>query len=105
MAANNHEELIRNMKAVFQSIRKAGLKLTVEKCQFGVRQIEFLGRVVSPDGAAPQAQKIKSFLETKAKFPKSKKAVQRYIGFVNYYRGPGIHSKSFRKTPPILRTP
>ena len=43
IAANNATDLTRNIRAVFQCIRNAGLKLTIEKCHFGVRQVEFLG--------------------------------------------------------------
>ena len=85
IAANTTEQLIQNIRAVFKCIRKAGLKLTIEKCHFGVTQIEFLGRTITPDGVAPQDQKVKNF-RSKVRFPKSKKQVQKYIGFVNYYR-------------------
>ena len=61
------------------------MKLTIEKCHFGVRQVEFLGRTISPEGISPQARKFQNFL-AKLRFPKSKKALQRYLGFVNYYR-------------------
>ena len=84
-AANNATDLTRNIRAVFKCIRKAGLKLIIEKCHFGVRQVEFLGRTISPEGISPQARKIQNFL-AKLRFPKSKKALQRYLGFVNYYR-------------------
>ena len=53
------------------------------KCHFGVRQVEFLGRTISPEGISPQTQKIQNFLD-KFRFPKSKEALQRYLGFVNY---------------------
>ena len=85
IAANNATDLTRNIRAVFKCIRQAGLKLTIEKCHFGVRQVEFLGRTISPEGISPQARKIQNFLD-KLRFPKSKKALQRYLGFVNYYR-------------------
>ena len=85
IAANNATDLTRNIRAVFKCIRQAGLKLTIEKCHFGVRQVEFLGRTISPEGISPQARKIQNFL-AKLRFPKSKKALQRYLGFVNYYR-------------------
>ena len=85
IAANNATDLTRNIRAVFQCIRIAGLKLTIEKCHFGVRQVEFLGRTISSEGVSPQAHKIQNFLN-KLRFPKSKKALQRYLGFVNYYR-------------------
>ena len=47
--------------------------------------MNFLGRTISPEGIAPQTHKVKNFL-SKLRFPKTKKALQRYLGFVNYYR-------------------
>ena len=47
--------------------------------------VEFLGTTISSEGISPQARKIQKFLD-KLGFPKSKKALQRYMGFVNYYR-------------------
>ena len=85
IAANNATDLTRNIRAVFKCIRNAGLKLTIEKCHFGVRQVEFLGRTISSEGVLPQSHKIQNFLN-KLRFPKSKKDLQRYLGFVNYYR-------------------
>ena len=85
IAANKTEQLINNTRAVFKCIRKAGLKLTIEKCHFGVTQVKFLGRTITPNGIAPQDHKITNFL-SKIRFPRSKKQVQKYIGFINYYR-------------------
>ena len=83
IAANNATDLTRNIRAVFKCIRRAGLKLTGEKSHFGDRQVEFLGRTISPDGISPQARKLQNFLD-KLRFPNSKKALQRYLVFVNY---------------------
>ena len=85
IAANNATDLTRNIRAVFKCIRQAGLKLTIEKCHFGVRQVDILGRTISPEGISPQARRIQNFLDNLS-FPKSKKALKRYLGFVNYYR-------------------
>ena len=85
IAANNATDLTRNIRPVFKCIRQAGLKLKIEKCDFRVRQVEFLGRTISPERTSPQARKIQNFLG-KLRFPKSKKALQRYHGFVNYYK-------------------
>ena len=85
IAANNTKQLCDNIRTVFECIRNAGLKLTMSKCHFGVKQVDFLGRTITPTGVAPQADKVKDFL-SKLRFPKYKKALQRYIGFVNYYR-------------------
>ena len=84
IAANNATDLSRNIWAVFKCIHQAGLKLTIEKCPFGVRQVDFLGRTISSEGVSPQSHKIRNFL-SKLIFPESKKALQRYLGFVNYH--------------------
>ena len=85
IAAINATDLTRKIRAVFKCIRQAGLKLTIEKCHFGVRQVEFLGRTMSSERLTPQSHKIQNFLG-QLRFPKSKKAFQRYLGFVNFYR-------------------
>ena len=85
IAANDAEHLIKNLRATFECIREAGLKLTMHKCHFGATEIDFLGRTITPEGVKPQKEAITNFLE-KTKFPKSKKALQRYLGFLNYYR-------------------
>ena len=85
IAANNPQQLMKNLRAVFQCLRKAGLKLSMAKCHFWVQEVDFLGRTITTKGVAPQKQKITNFLE-KVKFPRSKKALQRCIGFLNCYR-------------------
>ena len=85
IAANSVTQLIRNIRAVFEYIRQTDLKLSIDKCHSGVTQVEILGRTITPQGIAPQEHKIQKFL-TNVRIPKSKKQVQRYTGFVNYYR-------------------
>ena len=85
IAANTSEQLIENLRAVFQCLRKAGLKLSMAKWHFGVQEVNFFGRTITTKGVAPQKQKIAKFPE-KVNFPRSKKALQRCIGFLNYYR-------------------
>ena len=84
-AANDAEHLIKNLRATFECIREAGLILTMLKCHFGATEIDFRGRTITPGGVKPQKESITNFLE-KTKFPKSKKAMQRYLGFLNYYK-------------------
>ena len=57
IAANNATDLARNIRGVFKCFRQAGLKLTTEKCHFGVRQNEFLRRTISSKGVSPQSHK------------------------------------------------
>ena len=52
IAANSVTQLIRNIRAVFECIRQAGLKVSIDKCHFGVTEVEFLGRMITPQGIA-----------------------------------------------------
>ena len=62
IAANTTEQLIKSIRERFKRIRKAGLKLTIEKRHFGVTQVKFLGRTILSNGIAPQDHKVKTFL-------------------------------------------
>ena len=68
IATNSPEELKSNLREVFQCIRTAELRLTMAKCQFGAKEVEFLGRTISPASVAPQSHKIEKYLQT-LKFP------------------------------------
>ena len=57
----------------------------MHKCQFGATEINVFGRTITPAVVRPQRPQVQNFLEN-TKFPKSKKALQRYLGFLNYYR-------------------
>ena len=85
IAANNATDLTRIIRAIFKCNCQAGLKLTMERCHFGVQQFEFLGRTISQKGISPPTQKIHNLLD-KLRFLKSKKALQQYLGFLNIYR-------------------
>ena len=50
IAVENATDSTRNIRAVFKCICEAGLKPTIEEFHFGFRQVEFLGRTMSPEG-------------------------------------------------------
>ena len=96
-AANDAEQLINNLRATFQCIQKAGLNFTMHNCHFGATEIDFLGRTITPARVKPQRLRVQNFLEN-TKFRKSKKALQRYLGFLNYY-GNYIPRLSEKRSP------
>ena len=73
------------LEAVFQRIREAGMKLSMAKSHFGVQQIEYLGRTITPKGISPINEKVEKFLENLS-MPSNIKQTQRFIGFVNFYK-------------------
>ena len=60
IAANDAKQLCANIRTVFECIRNAGLKLTMCIGYFGVKQVDFLGRTITPEGVAPQAGNFES---------------------------------------------
>ena len=82
--AKNVTNFTRNIRAFIKCIHKAGLKLSIEKCHFRVGQVPFLGRTISLEQTSSQAGKIQN-IPGKRRFPKSKRPLQRGLGFVNYY--------------------
>ena len=54
-----------------------------EKCQFGVAEIDFLGHTVNYLGIRPLPAKVKAITE----YPKpvEVKALERFVGMVNFY--------------------
>ena len=55
------------------------------KSQFGVQEIEFLGRTITPKGMSPINAKVEKFLNNLS-IPSIVKQAQRFIGFVNFYK-------------------
>ena len=86
IAAIDTKQLCTNIKTVFECIRNAGLKLSMSKCHFGVKQVDFLGRTITPNGVAPQADKVKDLFPLKTSLSEIKKSVTEVIGFLHYYR-------------------
>ena len=85
IAGKTADEFIDNLEAVFQKIREAGLKLSMSKFQFGVQEIEFLGRTVTPKRISPINGKVEKFLNNLS-IPSNVKQAQRFIVFVNFYK-------------------
>ena len=61
IAANNATQLFNILRATFECIRTAGLKITMHKCPFGAKEIAFLGRTITPEGVRPQRPDPKIF--------------------------------------------
>lgn len=70
------------MHRVLNRAQKSGLKLNKNKCQFGVRDITYLGERLSEEGVQPDPEKIRAIEEMPV--PEDKKDLQRALGLVNY---------------------
>ena len=78
------EEHVECLKAVFEKISKAGLKLKPSKCEFFKSRINYLGHIVSRNGIETDPKKIEAI--QKCPRPKTAHDVCSFLGFTNYYR-------------------
>ena len=79
-----NDEFLERLELVFQRFRRYGLYLKAKKCKFGMKLIDYVGRVISAEGISMSKQKIESVI----KFPKptTEKALQSLLGLANYFR-------------------
>ena len=77
------EHLVR-LKAVFDKLKVAELKLKPSKCELFKKQINYLGHVVGQEWVATDPDKIKAVTEWPR--PTTVTEVRSFLGFVSYYR-------------------
>ena len=71
-----------DLRRVFTLLQDHGLVINLEKCQFGVSSIVFLGHQVSTKGVFPLPSKVKAITD----FPQPTFRKQlEYIGMLNFY--------------------
>ena len=63
IAANHADQFIKKLRATFECIREAVLKLAMHKCRFGATETGFLGKTITPEGVKPQKEIITNFSE------------------------------------------
>ena len=76
------EHLVR-LKAVFEQLKKAELKLKPSKCEFFKQEMTYLAHVVSKNGIQTDSKKIESI--QKWPIPTNVTEVHSFLGFTNYY--------------------
>ena len=79
------EQMIPFLRQIFDCLRKSGLRLTPQKCEFGLTSIKFLGNTKTPQGQNPETEKIEKLLKT-MKLAATVRQVKRLVGFVPFFR-------------------
>jgi hypothetical protein len=76
-----HEE---NLWIVLQRLWENQLYAKFSKCEFWIKEVPFLGHVVSPEAIAVDLGKVKEVLEWKP--PTTMSEVRSFLGLAGYYR-------------------
>jgi len=75
-----HDELV---EEVLRRLEENDLFVKPEKCKWKVREVEFLGVVISPKEVEMQKEKVEGVLNWPAS--RNIKEVQKFLGLANYY--------------------
>ena len=73
-----------HLHAVLGALSNARLYAKLEKCEFGLKWVKFLGHVVSENGIAMDPDKVKAMADWPT--PKTTAHIRSFLGLVNYYR-------------------
>ncbi|XP_060799313.1 retrovirus-related Pol polyprotein from transposon opus isoform X1 [Neoarius graeffei] len=76
-----HEE---RLLKVLDRLRDEGLKLSLDKCQFGRTSVNYVGHIVSQDGIATDPSKIEAVVSWPR--PQTVTELRSFLGFCGYYR-------------------
>ena len=69
---------------ILEQMRRCNLRLQPDKCQFLMKEVTYLGHILSESGVRLDPEKIKVLQEYQ--HPKNVKSLQSFLGFCNYYR-------------------
>ncbi|KZR99966.1 Uncharacterized protein APZ42_003943, partial [Daphnia magna] len=80
----NFKEHQERLEAVLAAFQRAKITLNVEKCNFCVSHVKFLGHLVDGDGLRPDQQKIAAL--DKFPTPVDVTSLKSFLGLASYYR-------------------
>ena len=84
VAAETFEEMLENLRIVYERFRQANLKLNAKKCEIMRKRIRFLGVYLTEEGVEVDQEKTNAI--RKMPYPKTKKQVQRALGGFSWWR-------------------
>lgn len=94
--SDTEEEHVNHVSQVLQALEDANLFLDIMQCEFHVREVKYLGLIVSTDGIRMDMEKVEAVLAWPR--PNNLKDVEKFLGFCNFYLR-FISSYSFKAQP------
>jgi hypothetical protein len=73
-----------HLRKVFQRLRENKLYAKLEKCEFGVTEVNFLGHRIIQESLKMNDHKVKAIMDWEP--PKSVPALRSFLGLASYYR-------------------
>ena len=78
------QDHLHHLRLVFQVLLNNQLYAKKSKCSFGVKEVEYLGHIVSAEGVSVDKKKIQAILDWPV--PKALRAWRGFLGLTGHYR-------------------
>ncbi|CAB4419687.1 unnamed protein product [Rhizophagus irregularis] len=82
--SRDFEEHLEHVDRVLNKLGENNMIAKLKKCQFGLRNINFLGHIVGKDGLRPDEKKVEKIKSIKK--PETVTEVRSFLGLCSYYR-------------------
>ena len=82
--SKTEEEHAEHLRLVLSKLREHKLYAKFSKCEFWLKELIYLGHVVSAEGVSVIPDKVQAILDWEA--PKSVRGVRSFLGMAGYYR-------------------
>jgi hypothetical protein len=79
-----HEEHLKVLEQVLERLHSHNLKINLDKCFFGNKEVSYLGFTLTPAGIKPGKNKLKAIKN--AKPPTDVKTIHSFVGLCNFFR-------------------
>ena len=82
--SKDHREMLQTLDKALENLSLSGMKINIEKCQFGIDKLTYLGFEIDKNGFKPDP--VKSEGITNVQEPSTLKGVRSFMGMANFYR-------------------
>ena len=68
---------------VLEILKRNGMNINKDKCEFNKAEIEFLGHVIKKESLKPKRDKMEAIIDFSA--PRNVRKIRRFCGMIKYY--------------------
>ena len=78
------EEYLKNLDAVLARLEEYNVTVNPDKCRLGLREVEYVGHLISQDGCHFSREKLQKVIEVVQ--PVTSQELKSFLGLANYFR-------------------
>ena len=82
--SGNLKDHVKQVREILKRLIDAGLQIDIDKCEFHTKKTKYLGLIITPGGIEMDPEKVSAIASWLP--PTTRKQLQRFLGFANFYR-------------------